>query len=45
MEKSGNLRAQAVAQEPEHEGEQAERGEAGRGFGDSGDGEGAAVPV
>ena len=42
MEKSGNLAAQAVAEGPEHQGEQAERGDVGRGFGDGGDGEGAA---
>ena len=39
------LHTQAVAQGPEHQGEQADRGGVGRGFGDGGDGEGAAVPV
>jgi hypothetical protein len=42
---SRNFAPQPVAEGPEHQGEQAERGDVGRGFGDGGDGEGAAVPV
>ena len=45
MEKSGNLATQPVAEEPEHEGEQADRGDVGRGFGDGGDGEGAVADL
>ena len=39
------LAAQPVAEGPEHQGEQADRGDVGRGFGDGGDGEGARALV
>ena len=44
MQKSGNLRPLA-AEGPDHQGEQAQRLDVGRGFGDGGDGEGAAATI
>ena len=43
-EQSRNFAAQPVAEGPEHQGEQAERGDVGRGRGDGGDGARALVP-
>ena len=38
FEESGNLAAQPVAEGPQHQGAQADRGDVGRGLGDGGDG-------